>query len=51
MGGSELARRFGNQAGALPFTVLVGRDGRIAHRLLGRVDIGRLKAMAASLTG
>jgi thiol-disulfide isomerase/thioredoxin len=51
MGGSELARRFGNQAGALPFTVLVDRDGRIAHRLLGRVDIGRLKAMAASLAG
>lgn len=51
LGGSELARRFGNPAGALPFTVLVDRDGRIAHRLLGRVDITRLKSMATSLVG
>jgi hypothetical protein len=51
MGGSELARRFGNQAGALPFTVLVDRRGQIAHRLLGRVDIARLKTMAEALVG
>jgi thiol-disulfide isomerase/thioredoxin len=51
MGGSELARRFGNQAGALPFTVLVDRRGQIAHRLLGRVDITRLKAMTEALVG
>ncbi|RPH40954.1 MAG: TlpA family protein disulfide reductase [Burkholderiales bacterium] len=51
MGGSELARRFGNPSGALPFTVLVNREGQIAHRLLGRVDIGRLKSMADALTG
>jgi len=51
MGGTEIARRFGNQAGVLPYTVLVGRDGRVAHRLLGRVDIVRLKAMAEALSG
>ncbi len=50
MGGTEIGRRFGNQAGVLPFTVLVGRDGRIAHRLLGRVDIARLRVMAEALT-
>lgn len=50
MGGTEIGRRFGNQAGVLPFTVLVGRDGRIAHRLLGRVDIVRLRMMAEALT-
>ncbi len=51
MGGTEIARRFGNQAGVLPYTVLVGRDGRVAHRLLGRVDIVRLRAMAVALSG
>ncbi len=51
MGGTEIGRRFGNQAGVLPYTVLVGRDGRIAHRLLGRVDIARLRAMAEALSG
>jgi peroxiredoxin len=50
MGGTEIGRRFGNQAGMLPFTVLIGRDGRIAHRLLGRVDIARLRVMAEALT-
>ncbi len=50
MGGTEIGRRFGNQAGVLPFTVLVGRDGRIAQRLLGRVDIARLRVMAEALT-
>jgi peroxiredoxin len=50
MGGTEIGRRFGNQAGALPFTVLIDREGRIAHRLLGRVDIVRLRAMAEALS-
>jgi thiol-disulfide isomerase/thioredoxin len=51
MGGSELARQFGNQAGVLPYTVLVGAGGRIAHRLVGRVDIARLRGMATALIG
>lgn len=41
--GIELGRRFGNEAGALPFTVVIDRQGNIADRTLGRVDIGRLK--------
>lgn len=49
MGGTELGRQFGNTAGALPFTVLVNRRGGIAHRILGRVDIIRLRAMAQDL--
>jgi thiol-disulfide isomerase/thioredoxin len=51
MGGSELARRFGNAAGVLPYTVLIGSGGRVAHRLVGRVDLGRLRAMATELLG
>jgi peroxiredoxin len=50
MGGTEIGRRFGNTSGALPFTVLIGREGGIAHRLLGRVDIARLRAMSEALT-
>jgi len=49
MGGSELARRFGNSAGALPFTVLVARGGTVAHRSLGRVDIAQLRSRATAL--
>jgi thiol-disulfide isomerase/thioredoxin len=51
MGGTEIARRFGNQAGVLPYTVLIGAGGQVAHRLPGRVDIGRLRAMAIGLSG
>jgi len=51
MAGTELVRRFGNSTGALPFTVIVDARGRIAQRVLGRVDIGRLKAAAESLLG
>jgi len=51
MGGTELVRQFGNATGALPFTVLVDRDGRIVHRILGRFDIVKLRAMAEQLTG
>lgn len=43
-GGSELTRRFGNQSGALPFTAVVDREGRIRHRILGRFDNADLRA-------
>lgn len=33
--GSELARALGNQAGGLPFTVLIGADGKIHKTYLG----------------
>ena len=35
LGGTDLSRTLGNPSGALPFTVVVGRDGRIVDRKLG----------------
>jgi peroxiredoxin len=40
--GIELAKLFGDGAGALPFTVVIGPDGRVAGRTLGRIDRIRL---------
>jgi thiol-disulfide isomerase/thioredoxin len=37
LGGSELGRALGNLSGGLPFTVVVGGNGAIAQRKLGRV--------------
>jgi len=44
MGGSELSRQFGNDAGALPFTVLIGRDGQVKKTYLGRLKMEELRA-------
>jgi thiol-disulfide isomerase/thioredoxin len=33
--GVDLSRRLGNMSGGLPFTVVFGRDGRVAHRHIG----------------
>lgn len=49
--GVELARQLGNPAGMLPFTVVVDRRGQVAARLLGRVDIARLRTMSTALLG
>jgi len=49
LGGTEIGRRFGNQAGLLPYTVLIDRRGHVAQRILGRVDIGRLRAIVAQV--
>jgi peroxiredoxin len=35
--GTELAREFGNTAGALPFTVVLDRGGAIRYSKLGRI--------------
>jgi peroxiredoxin len=51
MSGTELVRQFGNPTGALPFTVLIDRDGRIVHRILGRFDIVKLRGIAEQLLG
>lgn len=40
----ELARAFGNQAGGLPYTVLIGRDGQVKKTYLGRLKIDQLRA-------
>jgi peroxiredoxin len=47
LGGTELSRQLGNPSGGLPFTVVFGRDGRVAHRKLGQVKPEDLVAWAA----
>jgi thiol-disulfide isomerase/thioredoxin len=42
--GIDLARRLGNAGGALPFTVVFDRGGRIAHRKLGVIEPTDLQA-------
>ncbi len=41
-GGQELSRALGNLAGGLPFTVLVGADGGLLQRRMGRVTAADL---------
>jgi peroxiredoxin len=45
MGGTELARQFGNTIGALPFTAVIDPRGRIVERKLGRIRIDALRAV------
>jgi thiol-disulfide isomerase/thioredoxin len=49
MSGTELSRRFGNQAGGLPFTVLIGADGQVKKTYLGRLKFDQLKADLSAL--
>lgn len=52
VGGSaatELARRFGNQSGGLPFTVLIDSEGKIRKTYLGRLKMEELRRDLASL--
>ncbi len=49
MEGTELSRQFGNQAGGLPFTVLIGKDGTVRKTYIGRLDLSKLRADLASL--
>lgn len=42
-GGSALARELGNAAGALPYTVLLTPDGRVAQRKLGQIKPDELQ--------
>ena len=37
LAGTELTRAMGNLAGALPYSVVLGADGSILHRKMGRV--------------
>ncbi|WP_438394333.1 TlpA family protein disulfide reductase [Caballeronia sp. DA-9] len=48
-GGADLARSFGNNAGALPFTVVIDAKGVIRSTKLGEVDPKELKAALDSL--
>lgn len=49
MEGTELSRQFGNQAGGLPFTVLIGSDGKVRKTYIGRLDLSKLRADLAQL--
>ncbi len=42
--GTELVRQLGNASGALPYTVLVDRSGRVAQSKLGRLQASELRA-------
>lgn len=44
--GSALARSLGNLAGGLPFTVILGSEGGVLHRKLGRVTPADLQTWA-----
>jgi thiol-disulfide isomerase/thioredoxin len=46
--GTELSRRLGNSAGALPFTVVFGPDGRIRHRKAGETSFEELSRWASA---
>jgi thiol-disulfide isomerase/thioredoxin len=50
-GGGELARQFGNPSGALPYTVLIDRDGRIVQARLGRIREQELRSWLDSRVG
>ena len=49
MSGTELSRTFGNSAGGLPYTVIIGADGKVRKTYLGRIDFAKLKADLAAL--
>ena len=42
LSGADLARSLGNLAGGLPFSVVMGGDGSVLHRKLGRVTASEL---------
>ncbi|AMO22222.1 hypothetical protein GCM10027034_25370 [Ramlibacter solisilvae] len=46
MGGTELAKTLGNEAGGLPFTVVIGAGGQVLRRKMGRVSQGELTQWA-----
>jgi thiol-disulfide isomerase/thioredoxin len=48
MNGTELSRQFGDEAGGLPFTVLIGSDGQVKKTYLGRLKLDELRKELAS---
>ena len=48
-GATDLLRQFGNQAGGLPFTALVGKDGNVKKVYLGRIKFDELRADLSQL--
>jgi peroxiredoxin len=48
-GALELSRALGNRLMALPFTVVIGRDGTIAHTQLGPLKKDQLRRIISNL--
>jgi len=49
MEGTEIARALGNQAGGLPFTVLLDSEGRVRQTYLGRLNMNQVKTDLGNL--
>ena len=49
MQGTELSRELGNQAGGLPFTVLLDANGQVRQTYLGKLNMDKLRADLAAL--
>jgi thiol-disulfide isomerase/thioredoxin len=49
-GGIELSRRLGNDQGGLPFTVVIDRSGRVAHRHVGELQPDQLVGWAEGIS-
>lgn len=47
--GSELSRKLGNQAGGLPFTVLIDASGKVRKTYLGRLKMDELRRDIAAM--
>jgi peroxiredoxin len=48
--GTALAKSLGDDAGSLPFSVLIGSDGRVLQRKMGQLTWDDLSQWARSLT-
>jgi thiol-disulfide isomerase/thioredoxin len=51
LSGTDLVRRLGNTAGGLPFTLVLGPDGRASARKMGKLDRADLDAWRAGVHG
>lgn len=49
MGATDLARGLGNTKGGLPYTVLIGADGKVIRTYLGKLKFDQLRADLAKL--
>ncbi len=49
MQGTELSRELGNQAGGLPFTVLLDAAGQVRRTYLGKLNMDQLRSDLAAL--
>ncbi|TFZ01545.1 TlpA family protein disulfide reductase [Ramlibacter rhizophilus] len=49
--GASLGRDLGNRVGGLPFTVLIGPDGRILQRRIGQLSADELARWRSASTG